>query len=254
MVDVKLLKSYKDYGRVVAISNGIIEAFVTVDLGPRIIRFGFVDGQNVMNANRDEFVPLTDESYEAHFGKGKKWENFGGHRLWACPESFPETYNPDDSVVGYEITDCGAVFTPKAETANGLQKCIEVKMDKDDANMQVSLSIKNISENDKQYAVWSLSVCEKGGTLVLPMNDNDTGLLPNRVISVWSYTDLSDDRIYFGSKYATVRQDTSRTQPIKLGFDLNKGTAYYCLGEDIFAKTFTTNHPKGTYADGGCSF
>ena len=28
-----------------------------------------------------------------------------------------------------------------------------------------------------------------GGTAILPMNDEDAGLLPDRLISVWSYTD-----------------------------------------------------------------
>ncbi len=254
MTKMNILDSYKDYGRVMRVTNGVIEAYVTLDLGPRIIRFGFVDGQNLMNANRDEFEPRTDAEYEAYFGKGKKWENFGGHRLWVSPEAYPKTYSPDDSIVGYEVTEYGAIFTPKAECENGIQKQIEIKMDKDDANMQVTLRVKNISEKPQEFSVWSLSVAEKDGTLVLPMNDNDTGLLPNRIISVWPYTDLRDDRIYFGSKYATVRQDISRTQPIKLGFDLNKGTAYYCLGEDIFAKVYETHHSDATYPDGGCSF
>ena len=47
MVTVKEISSFKDYGRCVSISNGVIEAYVTVDLGPRIIKFGFVDGQKV---------------------------------------------------------------------------------------------------------------------------------------------------------------------------------------------------------------
>ena len=116
------------------------------------------------------------------------------------------------------------------------------------------MRVKNISDKPKDFAVWGLSVSEKGGTLVIPMNENDTGLLPNRIVSVWPYTDMSNDRIYFGDRYVTLRQDEKYTRPIKLGFDLNCGTVYYCLGDDIFRKSYDTNHPSGKYPDGGCSF
>ena len=180
MVDVKLLKSYKYYGRVVAISNGVIEAFVTVDLGPRIIRFGFVDGQNIMNANRDEFVSLTDEKYEAYFGKGKKWENFGGHRLWISPESLPDTYYPDCNPVEYEVLGNTVIFTPPAQTENGIALSMEISMSEDTSEMTVLHKGKNIGEETREFALWALSVMTAGGVEIIPQNTCDTGLLPNR--------------------------------------------------------------------------
>ena len=127
-------------------------------------------------------------------------------------------------------------------------------MDPDDANMQVKMQVKNISDKNKEFAIWALSVCDRDGTLIIPMNTNDTGLLANRIISVWPYTDMSNDRIYWGKKYVTLRQDKQYTQPIKLGFDLNCGMAYYVKADEILYKKFNTNHPNGTYPDGGCSF
>ena len=52
MVSIKEIESFKDYGRCICVTNGVIEAYVTVDIGPRIIRFGYVDGQNMMCSNR----------------------------------------------------------------------------------------------------------------------------------------------------------------------------------------------------------
>ena len=254
MVKVKEIESYKAYGKCVSISNGVIEAYVTVDLGPRIIRFGYVDGQNIMQSNREEFGEKTDEKFEAHFGKGKKWENFGGHRIWISPESYPETYVPDSDKVNYEITANGAVFTPLAEKANGVAKSLEIKMDPDDTNMQVIMRVKNIGDKNKKYAIWGLTVSEKNGTVIVPMNRNDTGLLPNRILSVWPYTDMSDSRIYWGKNYVTVTHDPKATQHLKLGFGINGGTVYYVLGDDVFCKKYDTNHPDGIYPDGGCSF
>jgi len=255
MVTVKEFGKFKDYGNCVEVSNGIISALVTVEIGPRIISFGFKDSQNFMNSDRVGLggKPM-DKPYTDFFGNGRRWENFGGHRIWLSPESYPETYLPDDRPVSYEATVDGAVFTPLADTQVGAQKTLILKMDENEAKMQVTMKVKNISEADKEFAIWSLSVCTEGGTLIVPMNTNDTDLLPNRIISVWPYTDMSNDRIYWGRKYVTVRQDSSAEEPMKLGFDLNCGTAYYVLGEEILRKNYKTNHPDGVYPDGGCSF
>lgn len=254
MVTVKEIASFKEYGRCVSISNGVIEALVTVDLGPRVISFGFVGGKNFMASDRKAFAPKQDKAYTDFWGEGRAWENLGGHRIWLSPESYPETYLPDDRKVDYTVTEHGAIFTPEADTQVGVIKTMELKMDSDDANMQVIMKVKNIADKPQDFAIWALSVCDKGGTLIVPMNTNDTGLLSNRIISVWPYTDMSNDRIYWGNKYVTVRQDEKAEKPIKLGFDLNCGTAYYVLGEDILCKKYDTNHPNGNYPDGGCSF
>ena len=65
---------------------------------------------------------------------------------------------------------------------------------------------------------------------------------------------MSNDRIYWGKKYVTVRQDVNCDGPMKLGFDLNNGTAYYVLGDEVLCKKYDTNHPTAKYPDGGCSF
>lgn len=255
MLKIKEIESYKDYGKCISISNGVIEAYVTIDLGPRIIKFGYIDGTNFMNDDRILLggKPM-DKEYTDFFGEDRRWENLGGHRVWLSPESYPETYLPDDRTVDYEITEHGAIFTPLADVEVGVQKSIEIKMDKDDSNMQVIMRVENIADKPQQFAIWALSVCSRDGDLIIPMNTNDTGLLANRKIAVWPYTDLSDNRIYFGKKYVTIHQDRNANCPAKLGFDLNCGTAYYVLGDDILYKNYNTNHPDGLYPDGGVSF
>lgn len=254
MVTLKEIESFKDYGKCLSISNGIIEALVTLDLGPRVISFGFCGSQNFMCAEREELGGLGDNLYEDFFGKGRKWENLGGHRIWLSPESYPETYTPDDKPVKYEATSNGAIFYKADDTEIGAKISLELKMDDDDANMQVTMKVQNASDTPKDFAIWALSVCAKNGTMLIPMNTNDTGLLPNRSIAVWPYTDMSDDRIYWGKKYVTVKQNPNCDGPMKLGFDLNGGNAYYILGDEIFAKKYDTNHPNGRYPDGNCSF
>ncbi len=254
MVNVSIIESYKDYGKVVAITNGVIEAYVTVDIGPRIIRFGYVGGQNIMNDNRSDFGWKNDDAYHAFFGENRHWESFGGYRVWVTPEGYPETYTPDDRPVTFTVNPDSVVFNALPDDEVGILKTVTIKMDPDDANMTVNATVKNISGKEKEFAVWVISVCAAGGNLIIPMNTNDTGLLHNRAISVWPYTDLSDSRLRFGKKYVVVSQDVNATTPAKLGFDLNDGTVHYVLGDDIFTKRYNAKHGELPYPDGDCSF
>ena len=173
------VKEYLDYGKVLALSNGTVEAFITIDVGPRIIRFGFVNGQNIMCDNRNVISPKDDKEFEDFFGKGKKWEILGGHRIWTSPESYPKSYYPDLDPVKYEIIENGAIFTPKPEIENGMQKQLEVKMNPDSADMQVTMRVTNIAPVAQEFSIWGLTVSACHGTLVIPTNTNDTGLLAN---------------------------------------------------------------------------
>jgi len=40
MFETKIIE-YKDYGKCLSITNGIVDLAVTIDIGPRIIRYGF---------------------------------------------------------------------------------------------------------------------------------------------------------------------------------------------------------------------
>ena len=252
MITFKQIDSYKDYGKALEIENGVIRAVVTLDIGPRIIFFGFIGGQNIMCDNRELLGGKTDGDYQKLFGEGKKWENLGGHRIWAAPEEWPLTYTPDDMPVSFEKTENGAIFTSDASANAGFAKTLEIKMG-DGADMQVKMKIKNISDKTRDYAIWALSVSTTGGTLVVPMNTDDTVLLPNRVVAVWPYTDIKDYRYELSNKYAVV-ENTAEERPMKLGFDSKQGKSYYFVGGEVFIKRFDTFHGERPYVDYGCSF
>ncbi|MDP4180992.1 MAG: hypothetical protein Q8942_07860, partial [Bacillota bacterium] len=44
---------YSNFGKCIEVSNGEVSLVVTVDFGPRIIRYGFVDGKNELCENSD---------------------------------------------------------------------------------------------------------------------------------------------------------------------------------------------------------
>src|SRR5260370_22874998 len=78
-------------------SNGEVELIITTDVGPRVIRFAFIGGQNIFK----EFEPQLGHSGE------KEWMPRGGHRLWDAPPCTRGIYTPANSPAQAE---------PKADT------------------------------------------------------------------------------------------------------------------------------------------
>ncbi len=74
--------SYGGWPNCYRIFDNEAELIVTTDVGPRVIRYGFIGGQNMFK----EFVDQLGRSGES------SWQPRGGHRIWIAPEIVPETY------------------------------------------------------------------------------------------------------------------------------------------------------------------
>ncbi len=256
-MNIREIENYKEFGKVVVLENKVIEAYVTVDVGPRIIRFGFIGGQNLMQDDRTLLGSLTDKKFEDYFGEGKAWENLGGHRIWLSPESYPETYYPDLDPVEYRIEPDGKTvsFYPPFETENSVFKELVLTLpEEEEATMLVTMRTTNVGLKPLRFSLWGLTVSAQNGTAIIPMNTDDTGLLSNRTIVAWPYTNLGDARVKWMNKYVTLRQDPNGDGPFKLGFDLKGGKVHYLLNDEVFTKYHMTHHPDATYPDNGCSF
>ena len=144
---------FKDYGNCLKIDNGLIEAIITLDVGPRIISFSFIGGKNIMSSNRAAFGRMNDKTYEDYYFKGAHFENLGGHRLWVSPESYPETYYPDSySRVEYEIKDNTVIVKQKPQTQNGVKLWLEITIGNCN-EMEVKHFAKNISDDEKEFSL-----------------------------------------------------------------------------------------------------
>ena len=251
-VTVSFVDEYKNFGKCVRISNGEVELLATVDLGPRIIRFGFVGGKNIMFNDVERAHTSQDEVFDNYYYKGAAWVNYGGHRLWVAPEALPDTYYPDCNPVQCDVLSNGAKLTPPPQNENGVQTAMQIEMS-DDGKVSVTHFVTNISDKDKVMSPWALTVLDHNGVEIIPNNTEDTGLLPNRRIIAWPYTNLADERLYMGKDFITLRQDPSVEPAFKLGLDNHSGTAMYILGDTLFINRY--NHNKSAeYEDFGASF
>ena len=98
MIEKKEIQ-YENYGRCLEIKNNKVRLVVTLDFGPRIIRYSFIDGENILFEDRERVFKELNPQMEEVYGKGKPWIIYGGHRLWKSPENMPETYYPDNNPV-----------------------------------------------------------------------------------------------------------------------------------------------------------
>lgn len=244
MSSVKITKvDYNGWKDCLEMSNGLIDLVATTCVGPRIIRFGLVGQKN-------EFCEI-----EEHSGKtgGDSWNIYGGHRLWHSPEAKPRTYYPDNFPIEWDIKEDRIYLNQPVEPTTGIKKDIEIHMSQDKPQVTVLHKLTNKGLWPVELSVWALSVMASGGKGIIPQPCRETGLLPNRLVVLWPYSKMNDERVFWGEKYITVNQDPNAQQPFKLGIPNEHGWAAYYNQGHLFVKKFR-HDSKEKYPDFGCSW
>ncbi len=230
------------------LSNGTVEAIVTTDVGPRVIRYGFAGGENML-------AEIPGDKVVTELGQ---WKHWGGHRLWHAPEAMPRTYVPDNDPVDFEgVDDNSAHLIQPVEKETGLQKEMTVTLDHAGTRLTIEHRITNRNLWPVEFAPWAITIMNGsgGGTVVLPQEpyiSHDDYLQPARAMVLWHYTDLSDRRWRFGSKYVRLNVDPAQTQPQKLGLTNKQGGAGYFRNNMLFVKRFPFLE-HAVYPDCGCN-
>jgi hypothetical protein len=237
---------YKGWRNCYRVSNGEAELIVTGDVGPRVIRFGFVGGQNVF------------KEYPEQMGKSgeDKFQLRGGDRVWKAPEDPVATWIPDNVPIEIIPTPTGLVARAPVEPLTMLQKEIEVSMAPSGTEVTVWHRITNHSLFSVEFAPWVLTMMAPGGTAITgfpPRGRHPINLEATNPLVMWAYTNLADKRWTFTKRYLALHQDPNNSEAQKLG-TFNRDTwAVYLLNGEAFVKRATAD-PAKTYTDFGCSF
>ncbi|HEY9401778.1 MAG TPA: hypothetical protein VIQ24_03735 [Pyrinomonadaceae bacterium] len=228
------------------LSNGAVEAVVTSDVGPRIVRYGFAGAENILGE-----VPGATVATE--LGDFKPW---GGHRLWVAPEAKPRSYAPDNTPVTVAFEGERAIrLSAPVEAATGIEKEMRVALDDAGSGLTVRHRITNRNLWAIEAAPWALTIMRGGGTAIFPQEPYiswDDYLLPARPLVVWHYTDLADARWSIGKKFIRLTTDANANHPQKVGMLNKQGWAAYRHGETLFVKRFAYEE-GATYPDYGCN-
>jgi len=235
--------SYGGWENCVRLRNDLVDLIITTDVGPRIIRYGFIGREN-------EFCEI--ESTLGLKG-GDEWRLYGGHRLWHSPESRTRTYEPDNSPVRWEEIEDGVRTIQDVETLSRIQKEMEITLSPEGTRVRVNHRLINKNPWPVEVSVWAITAMATGGKEVIPHPQRDTDLLPNRLISLWPYTRMNDPRVYWGERYIILKQDPDIKHPFKFGIPNEAGWAGYFNHGHLFIKYYT-HHPEKNYPDLGVSY
>jgi len=244
---VKVEKTeYKGWKNCYRVTNGEVEVIVTGDVGPRVIRFGFVGGQNLFKEFAEQSGKSGEETFQAR----------GGDRVWKAPEDPIATWAPDNVPVEVQLTPTGLVAREPIEQLTKLQKEIEISMEPSGTSVRVAHRVTNHSLFPLEFAPWALTMMAQGGVAVSgfpPRGHHPANLQATNPLVMWAYTNLADPRWKFTKKYLTLRQDPHSSDPQKLGLFNPDTWAAYLLNGEAFIKR-TKPDPSKSYPDFGCSF
>ncbi|MDQ2774348.1 MAG: hypothetical protein M3Y57_05380 [Acidobacteriota bacterium] len=234
--------AYAGWPNCYRLTNGEVELIVTTDVGPRIIRYGFIGGQNLFYECKDQLG-----------NSGEPWWMIrGGHRLWAAPERMPFTYALDnDPIQATLVGDDTITVLQKAP----LRKQITITLSVD-GRVRLVHTLANADAEPVELAPWALTVMAPGGLgmVAFPLRaPHYKQLLPTNPLVMWAYTDFSDKRWTFTKRYLLLKQDPTTFDAQKAGLFCEKTLAGYLLGSDLFTKQCEVDS-TAFYTDYGCSF
>ncbi len=211
--------------------NGTVEAIVSTDIGPRVLRYGFCGGGNF-------FAEVPDLVTKTALGDWKPW---GGHRLWTAPEVMPGSYAPDNGPIQYEQKAERAIELRQPVDKAGMQKTLRVQLGASGTRVEVLHRITNQNTWPIRVAPWASTIMRGGGTTVLPQEpfrSHDEYLSAARAMVVWHFTRLGDPRWRIGARYICLQTDQQRPEPQKIGISNQQKWCGYLVEGALFVKRF----------------
>jgi hypothetical protein len=235
--------AYGGFPRCARLVSGDVEALVTTDVGPRIIRLGVIGGRNEFHENDVDMGQVGGDIYRS----------YGGHRLWISPEDKVRTYHPENEQVECWQEGEWVVFSPTRDPW-GVRKELCVKPT-GDGGFEIEHRIRNQSNEPMHLAPWAITVMTTGGSCYIPQNAHKPFpevLVPVGAIALWNYTNMADPRLTWGKNLIRLRQDCTMG-PTKIGAFVDSGYACYHNGPNLFVKRFGAENDC-LYPDFCCNF
>jgi hypothetical protein len=227
----------------VRLFNREIELIITTDVGPRIIRCGYINGQNLL---------YVSDSEKGKTG-GTDWHIYGGHRLWHAPEVMPRTYFPDNYPVEYRFERNTLKLIQPVESTTGIIKEMDITLDQERNHVKIIHRLRNTNLWTIETSAWAITAHAAESVAILPQEpyiDPEKDLLPARPLVLWNYTLMNDKRWIWGNKTIQLKHDSSLASEQKIGILNKQGWAACHLRETLMVKCFEYN-AQASYPDFG---
>lgn len=234
-------EQFTDYA-CIKLENAALALWVTRDVGPRIIGLQLTNGDNLLAV-----LPKAT----ATTPNGNVFQFRGGHRLWHAPEDPERTYALDDTAVTITSLPKGIQTTQAVETLTGIEKQMHINLPNDAAHVVIDHTLINHGAWPVELAPWAITQFKPGGFAILPQSSSDTGLMPNRQLSIWPYTYLNSPCLQWSDRFIFV-QAAMQDEKLKLGWPNPNGWLGYWVDDTLFIKR-ATYQPDAEYYDFGSS-
>jgi hypothetical protein len=247
--------AYAGWKHNLRLQGATTELIITLDVGPRIIRYALHGGNNV-------FVEMPKQLGQS--GE-KDWMIRGGHRFWTAPEG-DHSYEADNGPVAWKkLGDRAVEITQPESKAFGFQKTLIVELLENEI-VRVTHQLANTGAKALDISPWALSVMAPGGIAIIPQPRLDLHpsefpegrdvkpheYLPNRKLVLWPFTNLADGRFTFTEHFLRVAYAPGQPAT-KLGLKLRPEWIAYQNGGDVFAK-HVSHVAHQPYPDRGVNF
>lgn len=229
----------------VILENEHFQIECLANAGPRIVRLipAWL-GENI-------FAEIPDVAIRTELGN---YHYFGGHRLWFAPKVQSQVYFPDNhGVTVTEIKD-GLKLVGGIEPDTHTRKSISIQTSPSRPFIMIKHMIRNYGTEAIHLAPCAITMLRPNSIALLPQQvglvDKD-GFLPNRNLSLWSYSRWDDPRLELGQDLIQVRSDNSK-RALKLGYFNVLGWLGYVFEDVFFLKRFGVRRDE-EYPDNGCN-
>lgn len=212
---------------------------------PRIVRFTPANRRNLFAELDRSATPTTHGDFYFR----------GGHRLWHSPEAMPRTYMPDNHGALVTEIEGGVRIDQPAEVWTHIAKRLEIQLDPNQARVHVRHELRNEGAWTVELAAWALTMLRPGGVGIFPQptgNVDANGLLPNRQITLWPYSNAQDARFRLDDEFILV-QAAPQVPPLKFGYLNLHGWIGYWSEACLFVKRFDAPSAAVLFPDGGCN-
>ena len=223
------------------LENNSLSLLITRSVGPRVISLSFHGSKNLL-AELPEFTSVRPDGKTYHF--------YGGHRLWHAPEDPLRTYVPDDDIVDVLQIQDGVLLTQMVEVETGIEKSIRITLVENKPQVILQHTLTNVGLWSLTCSPWAITQLRTGGIAIIPQPADPTGLLPNRSLALWPYTDISSPHVNWGNHYILLH--AKMKEPFKIGFPNPRGWLAYWLEGTLFVKRAAYDS-KSAYGDFGSS-
>ena len=211
---------------------------------PRIVRLSLKGKTNL-------FADLGNSPISTPYGD---FYFRGGHRLWHAPEAMPRTYIPDNEGATLTEVKNGIRIEQPPEVWTHIAKSLEIRLDPGEPCVTLRHEMRNDGAWTVEFAPWAITQFRQGGTVILPQptgNADPEGLLSNRQLILWPYTNVQDARLQLADDFILLKAQAA-LPPCKIGYFNPSGWMGYWLDGTLFVKRYGAQSGR-SLPDHGCN-